>query len=312
MGQETTSACAGDSPSSHGTSEKSPVTTQESPDGVVKIQEGKFPFEELLVELELSREEVVEEPISYPEKDILASIIFNTITNQDTDSYTYLPIQQNQRNQAWYVCGAPVHPQPVPVLPTRQTVIKHTRALINLAKPQEARPVSTGTLRTVSPSLPLTTSKPQAAVHKSRKKKRNREAALNTNLKRVQDSNRDFKGKIANLKYHLLTCKPKEKVAKILAATASKLEAEEKKLKDYQARPERLPRIPKLSRSETVKMTPEEKRARTLLSGRLSRKRTKLAKELLPKMLQAEDSINMLLRINVKALKSLEKSCKSD
>ena len=68
-------------------------------DGVVKIQEGKFPFEELLVELELSREEVVEEPISYPEKDILASIIFNTITNQDTDAYTYLPIQQNQRNQ---------------------------------------------------------------------------------------------------------------------------------------------------------------------------------------------------------------------
>ena len=68
-------------------------------DGVVKIQEEKFPFEELLVELELSREEVVEEPISYPEKDILASIIFNTITNQDTDSYTYQPIQQNQRNQ---------------------------------------------------------------------------------------------------------------------------------------------------------------------------------------------------------------------
>ena len=114
-GQETTSAWTRDSPSSHGASEKSPVTTQESSgtkvvkigliccllfsDGVEKIPEEKFPFEALLVELESSREEDAEEPIAYPEKDILASVIFNTITNQETDPQTNLPILKTKRIQ---------------------------------------------------------------------------------------------------------------------------------------------------------------------------------------------------------------------
>ena len=145
----------------------------------------------------------------------------------------------------------------------------------------------------------------QTAVQRSREKKRNIVAALNTNLKRVQDSNRDFEGKIANLKYHLLTYRPKENVAKILAPTACLLDAEMKKLNDYHARQERLPRIPALSWSEKVKMTPEERHARTLLTGKLSRDRRRLAEQLLPQKLQAEESINLLLRATEEALKSL-------
>ena len=218
---------------------------------------------------------------------------------------------------AGYVCGAPVNPQSAPLLPTRPTVINHTRAFINHAYPQEALSVSTVTQRIVSPSIPLTTSKPQmistmadsqTAVQKSREKKGNKLTALKDKRKRVQDSNKDFEGKIANLKYHLLTYIPKENVARILAPTASILDAEEKKLKDYQASPGRLARIPALSRSEKVKITPEERYARTLLSGKLSRDRRRLAEELLPKKLQAEESINLLLRAREKALKSLNQA----
>ena len=216
-----------------------------------------------------------------------------------------------------YVHGAPANPQSAPVLPTRQTVIKHTRESINVANSQVAGPVSTVTFRTESPSPPETTSKSQlistmadsqTAVQRSREKKRNIVAALNTNLKRVQDSNTDFEGKIANLKYHLLTYKTKEKVDKILAPTASILDAEKKKLKDYHTRQSRLARIPALSWSEKVNMTPEEKHSRTLLTGKLSRDRRRLAEQLLPQKLQAEESINLLLRATEEALKSLNQA----